>query len=252
MFCVIEIKNEERTYFEKIFARFLKTKYYIRTVPVFKGAPFYVLTAVLGRNGFDWRYIAECIGKCSKRLVLPQGVDLPQDDIVCEHKSRLLYNLMCQNTFLYILKEHKKLFDICLIDRKSRYTDFAERLSKCAKTFTVVTENKKIYSKSGERIMNEIGLCPVIQTDIPNVRVKIDADNNLMTIDCENEILNIGNGYDFTVPEIYERLLPVGVPKYDFYSALFELCGVFSIGECIFDTIDVNNEKKAAKDIHFT
>ncbi len=252
MFCVIEIKNEQHTYFEKIFGKFLKTKYYIRTVPVFKGAPFYVLTADLGRNGFDWNYIVECIGKCSKRLVLSQGVTLPNDNTVAEHKSRLLYNLMCQNTFLDILKRNGNLFDICLIDKKSRYTDFSERLSSCAKALTVVTDNKKVYNKTAERIMEKTGLCPVIQAEPSNAKIKIDTDNNIMTVDLGKEVLNIKNGCDFTVPEIYGRLLPDNVPKYSFYSALFELCGVFSIGECIFDTIDVNNEKKTAKDIHFT
>lgn len=252
MFCVIEIKNERHTYFEKFFERFSKTKYYIKTVPVFKGAPFYVLTADLGRNGFDWNYVVECIGKCSKRLVLSNGVDLPNNRTVSEHKSKLLYTLMCQNTFLYILKQNKKLLDLCLIDRKGRYTDFAEKLSSFAKSFTIVSDDKKAYGKIAEKIMDKIGLCPVIQDDVSNAKIKIDADNNIMTVSCEKELLNIRNGCDFTVPEIYERLLPDNVPKYDFYSALFELCGVFSIGECIFDTIDVNNEKKAVKDIHFT
>ena len=66
------------------------------------------------------------------------------------------------------------------------------------------------------------------------------------------ENINISAGVDFSVPEIYEKLLPVGINKYDFYSALYELCGVFSLGESVFDTIMVNNEKKLVQDIHFS
>ena len=70
--------------------------------------------------------------------------------------------------------------------------------------------------------------------------------------DFDKQNINISSGDDFTVPEIYEKLLQDGANKYEFYSAVYELCGVFSLGESIFDTIIVDNEKKRVKDIHFS
>ena len=82
--------------------------------------------------------------------------------------------------------------------------------------------------------------------------MKINTDKNVMTVICKNQNLNIFDGLDFHVPEMYEKLLPDGVEKYSFYSALYELCGVFSLEECFFDAITVNKEKKYLSDIHFS
>lgn len=50
---------------------------------------------------------------------------------------------------------------------------------------------------------------------------------------------------DFNLPEMYCSLKPKGIEKYKFAAALYELCGVFSIGECRFNSITVNGEKKS-------
>lgn len=50
---------------------------------------------------------------------------------------------------------------------------------------------------------------------------------------------------DFNLPEQYCSLKPEGIEKYKFAAALYELCGVFSIGECRFNSVTVNGEKKS-------
>ena len=70
-----------------------------------------------------------------------------------------------------------------------------------------------------------------------------------MSINNNNQFLNITNGENIMVDDIYKKILPQNVNECDFYSALYELCGVFSLGECIFENVMVNNEKKLIKDI---
>lgn len=59
-------------------------------------------------------------------------------------------------------------------------------------------------------------------------------------------VLEIGkdrNAFDF--PKQYSSLKPHGIEKYKFAAALYELCGVFSLGECRFNSVIVNGEKKS-------
>ena len=114
------------------------------------------------------------------------------------------------------------------------------------------TDNKKEYMNVCDKILNDTGLCISLLSNFDNARIKIDMGRNIMSIENENEFLNISNGENILVTDIYKKLLPEGINEYDFFSALFELCGVFSLGECIFENVMVNNEKKPIKDIQFT
>ncbi len=90
------------------------------------------------------------------------------------------------------------------------------------------------------------------QLTVTNENIIINLDDNTMTIHTEKGRGIIENGDDFTVPEIYNYLKPNEINKYDFYSALYELCGVFLLADCVFETISINNEKKSVVDIHFS
>ena len=63
MFCVLIIQHREKSFFEFLFGRFKRDTYDLKTVPVFKGAPFYVLTVTVGEKGADWDYIVQSVGK---------------------------------------------------------------------------------------------------------------------------------------------------------------------------------------------
>lgn len=51
------------------------------------------------------------------------------------------------------------------------------------------------------------------------------------------------NAFDF--PKQYYTLKPQGIEKYKFAAALYELCGVFSLGGCRFNSVIMNGEKKS-------
>jgi hypothetical protein len=117
---------------------------------------------------------------------------------------------------------------------------------------SICTVNKEEYSKTCEEITDETGMCPVLTNDFYDAQIKINTDTLVVTIFHNDKNINISAGVDFSVPQIYENLLQDGINKYDFYSAIYELCGVFSLGETFFDTIIVDNEKKRVQDIHFS
>lgn len=243
MFCVLNIEKRPYTLREKLFGSFIKDEYNAKMVPVFKGAPFYVFNVTVGKRGVDWDRILYTAGKCARRLVLTNNTDLPQRKDMAEFKSDLLYKKIMLNTFAHMLQKYKTKKSIALIDENGKSADLLYKIAPCASTLTVITENKKDYEFVCDDIQEKTGLCIVLQSSFAEAEVKIDTTRSVMTVTSEKSCVNITSGCDFTVPEIYEKLLPENTDKYAFYSALYELCGVFSLGDCVFETITVNNEK---------
>ncbi len=252
MFCVLSVKVRNKTFFEKLFGKFFVDEYSVKTIPVFKGAPFFSLNITTGKREIDWENIVFSVGKCATKLLLNGDIQLPDDFNIAVFKSHLLYSKMMKNTFIHILENQKGIYPISIMDTIADDTDFVRRLSKYASSMSIFASNKEKYIGICEEITEETGMCPILKNEFEDARIKINLDNLTMTIQNDGEYINISAGDDFTVEPIYENLLPDFVNKYDFYSALYELCGVFSLGESIFDTIVVNNEKKCVKDIHFS
>lgn len=255
MFTVLNISKRNNNIFEKLFGCFIRDEYDVKTVGIYKGAPFYQLNVRVGNRGVNCQKILDCVGKCSKRMITNDFDLLPETDDFGLFKSNKLYNKMMQNTFVEILGANdinNSPLPICLVDEKASNTDFAERLCKYCSTLTIVTLKREKYNSVCEEITENTGLCPIFKSESNGERIVIDLDNNAMEICGENKKTIINNGEDFVVPEIYNYLKPEAINKYDFYSALYELCGVFSLADGVFETISMNNEKKSVTDVHFS
>lgn len=254
MFCVLNIEKKKLTLLEKIFRFLAQDDYIIKTIPVFKGAPFYMLDVKICEN-IDWDKVIENTGKCSKRLLLNNCLEIPQDKGIGVFKSDILYNKVFHNTVLQIIKNNKRkkdLYHIAVYDKNADFIDFTTRLSMYSSKLTVVTENKEKYMNLCDTILEKTGLCISMLSDFDNAKIKIDTTRNVMSIDTNNQFLNITNGENIIVDDIYKKILPQNVNEQDFYSALYELCGVFSLGECIFENVMVNNEKKRTDTVTFS
>lgn len=253
MFCVLSVKGRNKTIFEKLFGKLMLDDYSVKTIPVYKGAPFFALDITTSRKEINWENVVLSVGKCASRLLLNSNIRIPDDMNVGIFRSQLLYNKMMKNTILEILENNKnKLRSVSVMDRGAENTDFVKQLSKYASSMSICTENKENYSEICEEITDETGMCPVMTNDFCDAEIKINTKTLAVTIFHNNKNMNISAGVDFSVPEVYEKLLQEGIDRYDFYSAIYELCGVFSLGETIFDTIMVDNEKKRVQDIHFS
>ncbi len=254
MFCVLNVDKKERTCLEKIFRFLYRDEYLLKTIPVFKGAPFYVLD-IKCCSDIDWNRVIENAGKCSKRLVLNGNVKIPNKKEIGIFKSNLLYSKAFQNTILKILTNNnlnKNPQHIAICDKNATCMDFTQKLVKYSSKLTVVTENKEKYMKLCDKILEDTGLCISLLSEFDGAKIKIDTAKNIISINVQNEFLNITSAQNLMASEIYKKLIPNGVEEYSFYSALYELCGVFSLGECIFEVVTVNNEKKHIDTITFS
>lgn len=254
MFCVLKLLKRKMSILEKLFKFLSYDDYSLVSVPVFKGAPFYLLTVTLTQD-VDWNKIIECAGKCSQRLLISQEIQLPQNNQIGTFESQLLYNKLFQNTILEIIKNNLsegKGEHIAIIDANGSSKEFIKRLSPYASRLTVVTNRKDAYIDLCDEILEKTGLCISILSAFTDAEIKIDINKNIASIYTGKEIFNISTGEGINADKLYEDLLPEGINEYEFYSALYELCGVFSLGECIFETVTVNNEKKLVKHIEFT
>ena len=130
MFCVLNIEKKKLTLLEKIFRFLAQDDYIIKTIPVFKGAPFYVLDVKICEK-IDWDKVIENTGKCSKRLLLNNCLEIPQDKGIGVFKSDILYNKVFHNTVLQIIKNNKRkkdLYHIAVYDKNADFIDFTTRL----------------------------------------------------------------------------------------------------------------------------
>lgn len=254
MFCVLNAEKKKRVFIEKIFRFLACDNYSITTIPVFKGAPFYMLNASV-YDEVDWDKVIELSGKCSKRLVINGNIQIPENHGIGVFYSPTLYNRAFMNTLLHIIKNNVSLKnpqDITLYDKKGEYADFLTFLVPYVSKLTVVTDYKEKYTKACDEILDDTGLCVSLLSDFNDGTIKINADKNTMSVSTKNQFINVTCGENMMVNDIYKKLLPAGVDEYTFYSALYELCGVFSLGECIFETITVNNEKKHIDTVTFS
>ena len=255
MFTVLNIEKRKNSLTEKLFGGFRSDIYCPRLVAVYKGAPFYVLDVQIGKKGINIEKIIVSVGKCARRMVTNCEALLPRADEVGFFKSDELYKRMLENTFLKILEQNihpKTQVSVCLIDKKGVYTDFAKKLALFSSSFIITTENKEKYLPVLEEIMEATGLCPVLKNDMEKAQIIIDIDKFYMHITEENLKITVEDRCDFVVPEIYNYLKPNSINKYEFYSALYELCGVFVLAEGVFDSVNINNEKKRLTDAHFS
>ncbi len=255
MFTVLNITKRKNNIFEKVFGCFIKDEYNVKTIGIYKGAPFYQLSVNVGNRGVDCKKILDCVGKCSKRMVTNDFDLLPDSSDFALFKSDKLYSKMMQNTFIDILGANRIVnnpLSICLIDEKATNTDFAEKVCDYCSTLSIVTTKKDKYNSVCEEITENTGLCPVLKNKTDDERVIIDLDDNVMQICSDDKNILINSGEDFIVPEIYNYIKPESINKYDFYSALYELCGVFSLADCVFEIIRMDNEKKSVADVHFS
>ncbi len=183
MFCVLTVKQRKDSVKERLLGNLIKDDYSLVTVPVISGAPFYHLSAAVGKKGIDPERVIFEVGRCAERLLVEDNIKLPEFKGIGEYDSDLLYRKMMSNTAEYILGQ---------IEDGAEYT-----------------EEKGVITYNGNVL----------------------------------EIGNDRNSFDF--PKQYSSLKPQGIEKYKFAAALYELCGVFSLGGCRFNSVILNGEKKS-------
>lgn len=98
---------------------------------------------------------------------------------------------------------------------------------------------KKLLDNTAELLIKQIG-----------DKALYDEENGIITY--RENVIEIGKDRnDFNLAEHYSSLKPEKIEKYIFAAALYELCGVFAIGECRFDFVTVNGEKKNVRNVYF-
>ena len=253
MFSVLLTYKEKKRFIDK-FKKNLDDKIYTTVVPVFKGAPFYIIKDFYKNSVPNWEKIIEISGRTSQRLIVENGVPLPKNNKIGAFCSDLLYGEILKNTFIKILENNyskNNVFNIMILDKKGDNYIFAEKISKYANTLSIFSEKIENYEKSYNKIIGETGISLFLNKD-NNQNVKIDLDKNEMVLKGEWGTYKICNGTDFSVPKIYENIVPQNIDKLIFYSALYELCGVTELRNTYFKNVEIEGEKILTEKVCFT
>ena len=255
MFCAALTERGKLSFPLNIFKSLTKDKYELKTVPVYRGAPFYLLKITLYRGQEPGgEEIVRLVGKCSKKL-LAGGIPLPQIKEIGFFNGDLLYRRLIENTFLEILKRNfnrREPYDLAIVDTDGRCTSFSLSCAPFCKSMTVITKRKEEYYLTVEEIKNRTGLCPSVQESAAFKSVTADLSGCELTVRGRGEPIIFKNGIGFEPAEVYSQLVPEGIDRFNFYSALYELCGVFELGNGIFTEIEANGKKMTVTDIGFS
>ena len=168
MFCVLKINQRKQNLREKLFGSFIKDEYNLSTIPVYKGAPFYLLEITTGKRGVDWEKVLISVGKCASRLIVNCETDIPYGMNIGLFKSDKLYKKIMKNTFIHILKsntDRNNLHAISVLDSTGESIDFVEELASFSSSLSITTDSKEAYYHVCEKIKEGTGLCPVLTKD---------------------------------------------------------------------------------------
>lgn len=248
MFAVLQIRPQETGFLKKMRERLHPAQTQAVQVAVKGGTPFFCVETSRRKGEIPWDEVAFCAGRCAGRMLTPAGVTPPDGCAVKPFHPRALTPLAVFNTACAVLARRNIRPSgecITLIDPKGLLAHRAGRLIPFAALVRVITDNTDAYEQAAERIMEDSGAALLIQDTLCGAQgstIVIAPDGLTESFFPPNPCAvftsrETSGGYvcvqvgRIDLPEPYGRLLPDGIDPDEFAGALYEECGLRSIGE---------------------
>ncbi len=208
-----------------------------RSVSTRSGIPFYVLDVAVCDGEADWSRVAEYAAR-KRKFLFPESLRPPEKSGFSAFVPTRLPPVITVNTALTVIRKSGVSplgLSIVLCDKNASLTRFADSLFPLASTVTAVTKQPHKYDIVARHAMEKFGASPII-TDRPSfpansVVIAADADEGFTARGCavfshnlhpENCLCFCGGSLPHD--SRYEEILPEGIDRMTFYSAVFELC----------------------------
>ncbi len=266
VFAVLQILEKEKDVFSIVREKFNPTKPVISSVAVRSGAPFFVVTVKKTKYGVPWQTVKTVCGRLSQRLLLPEGLTLPDGYGMDSFEPAVLpakLILNCAAEAFSRCETEASRLSICIVDRKGVLPHIIDSLIMHAATIKIVTDKLSVYSMAAADIMERYGATLIIDDSIglaQNCTAVITTDISqlsgsekglIFAPQCRHraDFKNVVTGEGIAMPEEYLRLIPEGVNPLLFASALHELCGVAVLEKAAFQKYLLNSAPASIFDI---
>ncbi|MDF2568135.1 MAG: hypothetical protein K0R90_1591 [Oscillospiraceae bacterium] len=234
-------------------------------------ASFYIVK-VPNAKSIKWGKVISALGKTSLKLVVQQGIELPDGEQVKKIDTTEYSHKILQMTIDYVFRQFKKpLKDIkmCLLDPRGIGLEYARIMIKYCGCLKIVTGKVDIYEDFSEQMLDEYGALVQVSESLENVN-----DNMLIVapygIDLELtvpimvpviSISDTGLAHTFhsfraQTPWRFKEIMPHNLDEHEYQAALYECCNVVKLSKtiatrccCGADSININQMAKNILDL---
>ena len=230
MFAILQIKDKTNI--------FSKSKIESQRLTLPNGEAFFIVTAEKHFGRVPWHKLADCMGILRKDVVLSEGLTLPDGCGITEFVPDIFPRILLINSAIKVLNGRRK--SLIVFDEKCIYQSYMKKLVNNFDRIRVVTPELSEYESVAYELMENYGFSLEV-TDKASYKADV-----IISYECsvplyysgevfttEKKYLMNGmiySGSDIDLPEEYDKLLPEGVDKLQFASALYEKCKEKSLG----------------------
>lgn len=255
MFAVLNIRPKSEKLYKRMWEYAFPKKTEILQTAVRNGAPFFTVCVSRVRGEIPWDDVAFYSGNCAERMLLPKGVIPPANSKVKAFVPKFLPQRVLFNTACELLARSEQSpvgKTITLIDNNAVLTREVNRLVPFGSAVRVVTNKTEDYELYSEKIMEDFGATLLLTDNIDSA-----ADSNIIIspeglpeeiLPSKTCIVFSGKqqpsqgfvsvtGKDVNLQPCYRRIVPHGIDNDMFAAALFEKCGVISLGTLTYTRI---------------
>lgn len=205
----------------------------------------------LYRGRVNWQSIDRFVKSQRRKLLCPEGTELPEESGFKRFESNELSRRMCENAALGLLRSLSgEKVSVALIDKNGESAGLCESLTDCADPVYVVTDAADVYIAQAEYLLNEKGAALRVSRSAGCLRYadliiapysitdKLDcpADAVILSGEKPAELQNapVIYKYFFELPRKYPDIKPPYLDDMYFASALYSLAGARELGGELF------------------
>lgn len=212
------------------------------------GAVYGVIVAGLPMRAADWRRVAELADRYADRMLIPDGLE-PPPPIARAVFPRYERRVLLQTAVEIIKRTRMPMYRRIagLVDMSGGYADFLYPLLRHYTSVKVITGRPALYEEQAERMMRELGAPVMVCENYSSLGdcVLIIAPDGIGTgatdggIKCpvlsvrppsENRPGDFITDLRVAAPPEILSICPCGIDPHQFMAALYEYCGVESVG----------------------
>ncbi|MCH5299760.1 MAG: hypothetical protein J1E56_00445 [Ruminococcus sp.] len=187
----------------------------------------------------NWNEIDKYVGIQRNHLLCSEYLELPVNMGYKRFESQEFNQRLCTNMALYVLGkiENPQNLNVCFYDINGENADYLIHLLKYCPEAKVISDNREMYAKVSELILEETGISPIICENVDciencdfliapcviNERLPIKNQAITLTSACPKIAQNgaIYFRYHFKMPNKFETIKPAELSDIYFASALY-------------------------------
>lgn len=256
MFFILKIEEEKKNLSKKIAEYFQKPKITTEKIETANLLAFYAVTAQKHRGKIPWEEIEKAAGRFCKRAVLQSKVVIPENVGIKKFEPKVFDKILLFNSAVSVLEKlslDPLKMSVTVFDENGYLTAKIEKLVMLCSQIRVVTSCIQSYEDVARMLFEKYGISLIISQSAGNsilTSTAVISDKSadvpliyhgLLFTNQRRKMLNatVLCGKEFSLPKEIENLVPNGVDRLTFASALYELCAAKQLEDAVYSDMKI-------------